>query len=157
MPNILKTVQPPFSYAQADILGPILAYNSDNPIKHWILVVLCLSSPAVHLEILHTYAAQSISRRFWRTILLLGTPHIIWIDAGLNITRSGKDIVQSELKVVSALNLKFSHIEFKHHEGIGAIERVIGIIKNTVSKSVTGPNLVKMDNEELLTRLNLVI
>ena len=37
------------------------------------------------------------------------------------------------------------------------MEQVIGVIKNTVSKSITGPNLVKMDDEELLTWLNLVI
>ena len=37
------------------------------------------------------------------------------------------------------------------------MERVIGVIKNTVSKSITGPNLIKMDDEELLTWLNLVI
>ena len=63
--------------------------------------------------------------------------------------------MQSEVKVVSELNLKFSEIEFrvtlpKHHEGIGAVERVIGVIKNTMSKSITGPKLVKMDDEELL-------
>ena len=56
--------------------------------------------------------------------------------------KSGKDLMQSEVKVVSELNLKFSKIEFKvtlpkRHEGIGAVERVIRIIENTVSKSVT--------------------
>ena len=56
---------------------------------------------------------------------LRGTPRIIWIDTGLNITRAGKDLIQYELKVVSTLNIKFSAIEFKHHEGIGAVERVI--------------------------------
>ena len=70
--------------------------------------------------------------------------------------------MQSKVKVVSELNLKFSEIEFratlpKHHEGIDAVERVIRVIKNTVSKSITGPNLIKMDDEELLTWLNLVI
>ena len=34
---------------------------------------------------------------------------------------------------------------------------MIGVNKNTVSKSITGPNLLKMDDEELLTWLNLVI
>ena len=66
------------------------------------------------------------------------------------------------MKVVSALDMKFSNIEFKvtlpkHHEGIGAVERVIGVIKNTVSKSLSGPNLIKMDDEELHTWLVLVI
>ena len=87
---------------------------------------------------------------------------MIWIDAGLNILKSGKDLMESEVKVVSKLNLKFTEIEFratlpKHHEGIGAVEQVIGVIKNTVSKSITGSNLVKMDDKELLPWLNLVI
>ena len=42
-------------------------------------------------------------------------------------------------------------------KGIGAVDRVIGVIKNTRSKSIMGPNLVKMNDEELLTWLNLVI
>ena len=45
----------------------------------------------------------------------------------------------------------------KHHEGIGAVKHVIGVIKDIMSKSITGPNLVKMDEEELLTWPNLVI
>ena len=66
------------------------------------------------------------------------------------------------MKVVSALDMKFSDIEFKvtlpkNHEGIRAVEHDIGIIKNTVSKSLAGPNLFKIDDEELHTRLALVI
>ena len=70
MPDILKSVQPPFSYCQADLFGPIFAYNSDTPCKRWVLVVLCLSSRAVHLEILHHYSALSISSGFRRTFAL---------------------------------------------------------------------------------------
>ena len=66
------------------------------------------------------------------------------------------------MKVVSALDMKFSNIEFKvtlpkHHVGIGAVDCVIGVIKNTVRKSLSGPNLVKMDDEELHTWLVLLI
>ena len=60
------------------------------------------------------------------------------------------------MKVISNLNLKFTSIEFrvtlpKHHAGIGAVERIIGSIKNTVSKSLVGPHQLTMDNKELLT------
>ena len=66
------------------------------------------------------------------------------------------------MKVIYALNLKFAAIKFKatlpkHHAGIGAVERIIRSIKNTVSKSVTGPNQLKMDSEELHTWLNMVV
>ena len=161
MPDVLKTIQPPFSYCQADIFGPILAYNDTNPMKRWILVNLCLTSRAVHLEMLHSYTAESITRGFRRTFALRGVPRIIWIDAGLNIVKSGKDLTSTEVKVVSDLNIKFAAIEFKptlpkHHEGIGAVERVIGVIKNTASKAVTGPNQIQMDDEELRTWLCMI-
>ena len=60
------------------------------------------------------------------------------------------------------MNIKFSAIEFKvtlpkHYERIQAVEHVIGIIKNMVSKSIPGPNQVKMEDKELLTWLDLVI
>ena len=68
MPNVLKTIQPPFSFCQADIFGPILGYNQDISPKRWVLVVLCLSSHAVHLELLlYSYSTQSITRAFGRT------------------------------------------------------------------------------------------
>ena len=162
VPDVLKTVQPPFSFCQADIFGPILAYQGELSLKRWVLVILCLSSRAVHLEILHHYSAESITCGFRRSFALRGTPRIIWIDAGLNIVKAGKDLIDTEMKVISALNLKFSTIEFKvtlpkHHAGIGAVERVIGSIKNTVSKSLTGPHQIKMNDEELLTWIHLVI
>ena len=67
VPNLIKTIQPPFSYCKADIFGPILAYNDSIPVKHWILVNLCLTSRAVHQELLHHYTSLSITRGFRRT------------------------------------------------------------------------------------------
>ena len=66
------------------------------------------------------------------------------------------------MKVVSSLNVKFVSIELrvtfpKHHAGIGAVEIIIGSIKNTVSKSITSPHQLKMDDKELLNWIHLVI
>ena len=160
-PDLIKTIQPPFSYCQANIFGPIFAYINAVPMKSWVLVNLCLTSREVLLEMLHSYTAVSITRGFRRTFALQGIPCIIWIDAGLNIVKSGKDLAQSEVKIVSELNIKFAAIEFKatlpkHHEGIRAVQRVIGVIKNTPSKAIIGPNQLKMDDEELHTWLNMV-
>jgi len=162
VPDVLKSIQPPFSYCQADIFGPVFAQKDGIKFKRWILVILCLSSRRVHLEVLHNYSAQSITRGFNRTFALRGTPRIIWIDAGLNIVKAGKDLINTEMKVISNLNLKFTSIEFrvtlpKHHAGIGAVERIIGSIKNTVNKSLTGPHQLIMDDEELLTWTHGVI
>ena len=62
---------------------------------------------------------------------------------------------------MSELNIKFAAIEFratlpKRHEGIGAVKRIMGVIKNTASKALIGPNQLKMDDEELHTWLNMV-
>ena len=123
------------------------------------LVVLCLSSQAVHLEILHSYSSQSTTRGFRRTFALRGTPRIIWIDPRLSIVKAGKDLINTEMKVIST---KFAIIEFrvtlpKQHADIGLVERIIGSIKNTVSKSVSSPHQLKMDDKELLTWIHLVI
>ena len=62
VPNVLQTVQPLFLFCQADIFSPILASQDNIQLKRWVLVVLCLSSRAVHLEILHNYSSKSITR-----------------------------------------------------------------------------------------------
>ena len=123
VPDVLKTVQPPSSFCQADIFRPILASQGEILLKRWVLVVLCLSSRAVHLEILHKYSSKSITRGFRRTFALIGTPRIIWMDSEHNIVKAGKDLIETEMKVISALNVKFASIEFrvtlpKHHAGI---------------------------------------
>ena len=61
------------------------------------------------------------------------------------------------MKVISSLNLKFESIKFrvtlpKHHAGIGAVER-----RNTVRKSVSGPQQLAMDDKELLIWSHMVI
>ena len=76
--------------------------------KRWVLVNLCLTSRTVHLEMLHSYTAVSITRGFRRTFALRGIPCIIWIDACLNIVISWKDLAQSEVKIVLELNIKFA-------------------------------------------------
>ena len=120
MPDVLKSIQTPISYTQADIFGPIFVYNNDIQLKRWVLVNLCLTSRAVHLEVLHSYTALSMTRGFRRTFALRGTPGI---NTGLNIVKSGKNLTQSKIKVVSVLNIKFAAIEFratlpKHHKGL---------------------------------------
>lgn len=81
----------------------------------------------MHLEILQNYSSQSITRGYRRTVALRVTPRIIWIDSGFNIVKPGKNLINTVLKVISSLNIKFKSIEFrvtlpKHHAGIGAVE-----------------------------------
>ena len=85
---------------------------------------------------------DSITRRFRRTFALRSTPWIICIDSGLNIVRAGKDLIDTGIKVISSLNLKFTTVEFrvtlpKHHAGIGAVERIILFKTNPSTLSIT--------------------
>ena len=86
-------------------------------------------------------------------------PRVVWVDAGLNIIRAGKG---SEEILIPNLNTKFAGVEFrttlpKHHEAIGAVERVKGIIKKTISKSLAPPSKVCMSDEEFRTWLSKVM
>ena len=102
--------------------------------------------------ILHNYSAQSITRVFRRTFALRGTKYHKILYRYCSIRNQGCFGSRHEVS-----DIEFKVTLPKHHEGIRAIELVIGIIKNTVSKSLAGPNLIKMDNEELQTWLVLVI
>ena len=51
VPDVLKSIQPPFTYCQANIFGPVFAHVNSNKTKRWVLVVLCLSSRRVHLNL----------------------------------------------------------------------------------------------------------
>ena len=51
VPDVLKSIQPPFTYCQADTFGPVFAHVNGNKTKRWVLVVLCLSSRRVHLNL----------------------------------------------------------------------------------------------------------
>ena len=168
VPDNLKKTQAPFTFIMADLFGPEKVFNKQIhglesfPEKRWILVTMCLSSRAIHLEVLHSYSASSISMAFIRTFGIRGYPKIVWTDSGINILKAGKDMTESETSVVPELNLKFSSIEFryalpKHHEGIGAVERVIGFIKNTVQKSLSTPSMIEMDDENFKTWISGVI
>ena len=161
IPNNLKRMNPPFTYCQSDIFGPETIFNTTEPEKRWILITICLSSRAIHMEPLHTSNSNSITMAFTRLFSIRGTPKIIWIDAGLNIIKSGREIAQNSTSNIPGLNLKFQNIEFrstlpKHHEGVGAVERIIRNIKNTVSKSIPPPSKIKMNDEEFATWLQRV-
>ena len=89
-------------------------------------------------------------------------PRVVWVDAGLNIIRAGKDVKESEEILIPNLHTKFAEVEFrttllKHHEAIGAVERVKGIIKKTISKSLAPPSKVCMSDEEFRTWLSKVM
>ena len=60
VPDLIKTIHPPFSYFQANIFGPIFAYVNLVPKKRWVLVNLCLTSRAFHLEMFHIYRVRAV-------------------------------------------------------------------------------------------------
>jgi len=158
----LKKMNAPFTYCQADLFGPEYVYNEEGSEKRWVLVLMCLTCRAVHLEMLENYSASSINMALIRAFSTRSQPRVVWVDAGLNIIRAGKDVQASEEILIPNLNTKFAGVEFrttlpKHHEAIGAVERVIGIIKKTISKSLAPPSKVRMSDEEFRTWLSKVM
>ena len=72
IPDILKTIQLPFSYCQVDIFGPILAHNSASTTKCWVLVVLSsikqsnphgAAAQLLHPEHYHGFQKKICSKR----------------------------------------------------------------------------------------------
>ena len=84
---------------------------------------------------------------------------MIWIDSGTNFASAGVELVTTNLgKEFAVLERSYRKIEFrttfpKHHQGIGACERMVGYIKNSVMHNVKGIQASQMSNQEFLTWL----
>ena len=105
------------------------------------------------------YNTVSLLAGFERFFARRGRPRIIWVDAGTNLGGASKELEGGNLgKELAALENEYKKILFrkalpKHHAGVGAVERVIGHLKNGIMINMKGPAPSTMGQEEFHTWL----
>ena len=158
MPDVIKDQVAPFTYVQADIFGPVMI-SEGMKTKRWVLVVFCLSCRGVQLESMNRYDTASVLLAFERVFATRGRPRVVWIDAGTNLCKAKVELEEGNMgRSVEALENRYRTIEFrkalpKHHETVGAVERVIGFIKRGVIPNMQGKDASLMSQEEFNTWL----
>jgi transposase InsO family protein len=129
---------PAFSYAIVDLLGPILVKVTRNVrAKRYILVYSCLTTRALHLELIERLDADATLRALQNTFNLRGVPIRICSDNGTNFVAASRIIKEhhalwnAELlrkgAIIHPIQWFFSPAKAPHFNG--SVERVVGLVK----------------------------
>ncbi|VDK17639.1 unnamed protein product [Anisakis simplex] len=143
-PGIRVRQSQPFQSIGLDYLGPITIKKGVEPIKRWIALFTCLTTRAVHLEVVHDLSAESFMQTFRRYIARRGKPETILSDNAAQFKLASK--LFNELNNLQTIRWKFI-TERAPWQG-GLYERLIGLTKQTMKKAI-GRRL--LDEEELRT------
>ncbi|VDK76027.1 unnamed protein product, partial [Cylicostephanus goldi] len=133
----------PFAHVGIDLAGPFRIIDSEKQhCKRWILLATCMTTRAVHLEVVNNLSAVETLHSLRRLIARRGRPEEIISDNATNFKLS-KDIIQNEENVICIDTihtfLTNEKIDWKFITPLspwkgGFYERMIGIMKSILRK-----------------------
>lgn len=96
-PGRLATYTPPFTYTGVDCLGPINVTVRRRTEKRWVALFTCMTTRAVHLEVLHGMDHDSFILAFRCFVNRRGQPNEIFSDNGTNFVKAER-ILREDMK-----------------------------------------------------------
>ena len=84
--------QPPFSNCGVDYFGPFQVTIRRSSEKRWGFLFTCLTTRAIHIELVPSMDTSSCVMAIERFISRRGTPSIIWSDNGTNFVGAEKEL-----------------------------------------------------------------
>lgn len=138
----LCDAHPPFSHVIIDTAGHFTVTNKRKSEKRWLLMISCLASRGIHIEIMHSLSGESALLALTNTCTIRGSPLKIYSDQGTNF-KCIANYIQEKLPQVNDIRLKaglspisfqweFSPARAPHMNG--SIERMIGLVKKGLKK-----------------------
>ena len=85
--------QPPFSNTGVDYFGPFLVPIRRSTVKRWGFLFTCLTTRAVHIEVVPSLDTSSCVVGVERFIARRGTPTTIMSDNGTNFIGAQKELL----------------------------------------------------------------
>lgn len=82
----------PFTYMGVDYFGPILVSVGRRTEKRWGVLATCLTTRAIHLQIVHTLTTSSCVMAIRNVMARRGTPAVIYSDRGTNFQATSKEL-----------------------------------------------------------------
>ena len=86
---------PPFTNVSLDLAAPLIVLDmikKRSHMKAWPLLICCLNTGAVHIELLHTYGADAFLVR-WRVFTCIrGNPKLVISDKGSQLQAASRSI-----------------------------------------------------------------
>ncbi|EGT57798.1 hypothetical protein CAEBREN_32863 [Caenorhabditis brenneri] len=144
LPASRTTFVGPFQFVGLDYIGPLQYKRSDGQGKLWILLVSCIFTRAVHLEVVPDNTTVSFINGLRRFISRRGAPQFILSD-NAPLFKLAYSIINEDLKTIVNENeeltsyLAQKQIKIKLITPLspwqgGAYERLVGLVKNVIQK-----------------------
>ncbi|EGT51378.1 hypothetical protein CAEBREN_15675 [Caenorhabditis brenneri] len=167
LPASRTTFVGPFQFVGLDYIGPLQYKRSDGQGKLWILLVSCIFTRAVHLEVVPDNTTVSFINGLRRFISRRGAPQFILSDnaplfklAYSMINEDLKTIVNKNEELTSYLANKQIKIKLitplSPWQG-GAYERLVGLVKNVIQKTLSKETRSFLEMETLVIDTEAII
>ena len=145
----------PFKHAGIDFFGPLLVKRFRKTEKRYGLLVTCMATRAVHLEVAHALDIDSCIMALRRFFARRSRPDTIFSDRGTNFVGSNRELRRELLEMSELMPERLSAFEIDwrfnppsaSHMG-GVWERMVRSVK-TCLQAVVGSQL--LTDEVLLT------
>lgn len=111
----LRLYKPPFYSTGVDCFGPFQVKIGRRSEKRWGIIYKCLTTRAVHLDILHSMDADSFLMSLRRFIARRGTPAELYSDQGTNFKAGEKELRESFNSMSSDLQRLLSKQKIDFH------------------------------------------
>uniref|UniRef100_A0A7I4Y3E6 Integrase catalytic domain-containing protein n=1 Tax=Haemonchus contortus TaxID=6289 RepID=A0A7I4Y3E6_HAECO len=164
LPKDRVVITKPFQNVGCDFMGP---FDSKEKTKMYVCLYTCLTTRAVHLEVVENMTAVAFLNSFVRFASRRGVPKLIRTDCGTNF-KVGQ-VVINNLYQNNDID-GYSVMSYSSSEGIkwifnppsapwmgGVWERLVGTVKRCFSKAIGRKKLTFIEMTTAITRIEAII
>ena len=154
-PERLAFKERPFTNTGIDYFGPSYVAVKRSTEKRWGFLFTCLTTRAVHFEVVPSMDTSSCVMGIERFAARRGIPSVLWSDNGTNFIASEKELLQNESAwnqqilfealVKKRIHWKFNPPSAPHHGGVW--ERIVRSFEHVFYASLGNRRLT----DEILT------
>ncbi|KAJ8007682.1 hypothetical protein DPEC_G00096700 [Dallia pectoralis] len=163
LPEERLSTSPPFTYTGLDVFGPwtVVARRTRGGLSHskrWAVLFTCMSTRAVHIEVIESMDTSSFINSLRRFFAIRGPSRQIHSDCGTNFVWACNELefheVVKESKVQRYVNSQGCKWDFNpphsSHMG-GGWERLIGVARRILDSMLMRRDYASLSHEVLCT------
>lgn len=154
----------PFQNTGCDFMGPFTSKTND---KMYVCLYTCLTTRAVHLEVVENLSTGAFLNSFTRFISRRGVPKLIRSDCGTNF-KHGEQIIatmfernestgQSLMTYCATERIKWIFNPPASPWMGGVWERLVGLVKKALNKSIGRKKLDFSEMNTVITRIEAIL
>ena len=165
LPDVRETTfEPAFTSTGLDFMGPLYVKVKRSSVKRWACVFTCMSSRAIHIEVVDSLDTDSFINALRRFIARRGRPKVICSDNGSNFVSANKELRSAleEWNEAAEIALKQENIKWRFNPPLashmgGVWERMIRSIRRILTSLVNKRSLNDFELQTIFTEAEYII